>query len=137
MFSLSLKNTGETATTGVRVNAIKYFSVTYLKSPILGLGYLDGWSGFAPGGGHIADIGALQTIFVNGLCGIVYIGSIIAVSCMKCIVVFLRKMRMNEFGFLIPLVIAFLLYNFNMDMFGGYLAYAIPFYLAFMKKHDL
>lgn len=35
------------------------------------------------------------------------------------------------------MVVGFLLYNFSMDMFGGYLAYAMSFYLAFIKKRDL
>lgn len=134
VFSLSLENTGANATTGVRVNAIRYFGMEFLKSPIWGLGYLDGEVAWANGGGHIADIGVLQTVFTMGLCGVLYVGSIILVSCESCIMVFFEKTRKNVFSFLAPFVIAFLLCNFNMDMFGGYLAYALPFYLAFVKK---
>ena len=134
VFSLSLKNTGANATTGVRVNAIRYFGMEFLKSPIGGLGYLDGATGWANGGGHIADIGVLQTVFTMGLCGVLYTGSIILVSCEKCIIALFGKIRKNVFVFFMPLVIAFFLYNFNMDMYGGYLAYAMPFYLVFMKN---
>ena len=134
VFSLSLKNTGETATTGVRIDAIKYFGEQFLKSPLLGVGYLDGEAAWAVGWGHIADIGVLQTVFTMGLCGVLYAGSIMAVSCGAYIMTLGDKTQAFKRCFLISLAVAFFAYNFNMDMFSGYLAYAMPFYLAFMKK---
>ena len=130
VFSLSLKSTGEGATTVFRVNAIRYFSNLYLKSPILGLGYLDGNNGLASGGGHIADIGLLQTIFTTGLSGILYIGVIAVYSLKRLAEVLFTKKDPERKKLVVPLVIAFWIFNLNMDLFSGYLVYSLPIYLA-------
>ena len=134
VFSLSLKNTDETATTACRINAVQYFGSLYLKSPLLGIGYLDGDSGLAVGGGHIADIGLLQTVFTMGLSGILYIGTIAVYSVKQMVrVLFIEKEGKMRI-LIVSLVIAFGIFNLNMDVFSGYLVYSLPFYLACIKK---
>ena len=133
VFSLSLKNTDGMATTVYRVNALRYFFDEYLKSPMLGLGYLDGDSGLAPGGGHIADIGLLQTVFTMGLSGILYIGVIAVYSVKQLAEAFFTKKEAKMRMLMVSLIIAFWLFNVNVDEFSGYLAYSLPFYLVFIK----
>ena len=133
VFSLSLKNTGEMGTTVYRVNALRYFIDQYLKSPMLGLGYLDGDSGLAPGGGHIADIGLLQTVFTMGVSGIFYIGVIAVYSGKQLIALLFTKKEEKLRMLLVPLIIAFWLFNINVDQFCGYSAYSFPFFLALIN----
>lgn len=122
LFSFSLKNTNELATTGVRINAVKYFASESLRSGIFGLGYLDGAVATAPGGGHITDIGLLQTVYTLGLPGLIYIG-LNLFNAMRCLIKNKLKKECRQMLVLqMTLAISWCLYGFSMDDLGGYLS---------------
>ena len=133
VYSLSLKNTGEDATTACRVNALQYFGNEYLKAPVLGLGYLDGESGLAAGGGHIADIGLLQTVFTMGLPGMLYVVLFLIRSGENVLLTLLKRIDRNLLVLTIGIVCSFWMHNINMDTFGGYLANTVPVFLGLME----
>ena len=125
LFSFSLKNTDEFATTGVRINAMKYFATESLKSGVLGLGYLDGAAATAPGWGHITDIGLLQTVYTLGLPGLIYMLLNLANN-MNCIFDKIRMKAKNNLMMLqIAAIVSFWMFNLSMDGVGGYLACSI------------
>lgn len=130
LFSFSLQNTSEMATTGVRINALKYFVAESLKSGVFGLGYLDGAAATAPGGGHITDIGLLQTAYTLGLPGLIYMLLNLANN-MNCIFDKIRMKAKNNLMMLqIAAIASFWMFNLSMDEFGGYLAAGTMVYLA-------
>ena len=125
LFSFSLKNTDEFATTGVRINAMKYFATESLKSGVFGLGYLDGAAATAPGWGHITDIGLLQTAYTLGLPGLIYMLLNLANN-MNCIFDKIRMKAKNNLMMLqIAAIVSFWMFNLSIDGVGGYLACSI------------
>lgn len=133
LYTLSPEYVGEGGTTGVRINAIRYFGNEFLKQPLFGIGYLDGWAATAEGGGHITDIGILQTIYTVGIPGIIYM----AVVLVRNIEISIRCMKKQPYTNLTMLVVGmaacFWMFNINMDSFGSFLAEVTPVYLAVME----
>lgn len=135
--SFSLDNTGETATTMCRINAMQYFGRKYINSPISGLGYLDGMYAGAIGGGHIADIGLFQTIYTMGVFGIFYIITIFIISINKEIFVIKSMQEKSIKVLVIGTFLSFWVYNLNMDVFCGYLFCSLPIYLAMIEATSI
>ncbi len=125
LFSFSLQNTSEMATTWERINAVKNFTAESLKSGVFGLGYLDGAAAMATGGGHITDIGLLQTVCTLGLWGCFYIALNFLGSSLR---VLSRKKNANLSMLCIESFFCFWIFNLSMDGFGGYIALSLPLY---------
>ena len=130
---LSLKNTGKDGTTGVRINVIRYFAVEYLKSPFWGIGYLDGDAARAVGGGHMGDIGMLQTIYTMGLTGVLYVVLVFVKSLKAVWSVFSMRYDKNIVLLIIASTVSFWMHNINVDNFSGYLFCVMPIFLVLLE----
>lgn len=131
--SLSLSYKGANSTTQVRVEAINYFFNLFKETPIFGIGFLDGADALVPGGGHIADIGILGTIFLTGIPGLCIFLTIL----IRGVWVSYKGLRAhwgtNEMILVVSMTAGFWLTNINIDCFGALLAISTPFYLAIVE----
>lgn len=113
--------------TSARINAIAYFSIQYLKNPILGIGLLPTDLRYAVGGGMLEDLGFLYGIFQLGFLMILFY-----VFCFgRGIYVYFKVRRFDHDSaqLIIAMSSLFIMFGINIDSFYLF-ALAIPIYIG-------